>query len=211
MFRFPQATRIFFAILVVGFLFPITSHSQQPIEIIKLIHNTPLSTFKTLYIEDVEANSVSYGAAEEKAKRDGEESKSLREAKESLQEGRARLRMKLKTNIAYQALPIEIINTAPPTSASALGIELDITEFNPGSRLTRAFLGLFGGGEVTVGVKGQFVDYRTHQPIAQFFHQRHAAWTYAGEGPDRLLFNAVDDIASDIAAYMADNWKGFAQ
>ncbi len=181
-----------------------------PLNIVKVTHQVRLADFDTLYIEPVGAQNVSFGKEAEKAQKTGAESESLEDAKKTLPEAKTALRDYLIAALRRKPIPAKLPDLPPARGAKAkpaLSLEIEIADFDPGNRVARAFLGLFGGGKVRVGVKGQILHYQKQIPYIQFYHERYAAWTIAGELPKRLLLNATRDIAEDLAAYLAENWE----
>lgn len=189
---------------------PMLGHgaAERPLEMAKTIQNVQFSKYFQLYIDTVTHNAVSFGKAGLRSATSGTNTKSLQDAKATLPEAAVRLREMLKKDLRELSFSATILDEAPRVSDAkkTLTLEMEITDFDPGSRLKRAFLGLFGGGKVRVGVKGQFLEHLSIDPLVQFYHERYAAWTIAGELPNRLLLNAVDDIARDIAIYITGKW-----
>lgn len=199
--------------IFLSLILSIKTAEAAELKIAKVIKNTPFSSFTALYIEEVESGSVDYGTPSGQAKDD----KAMLEAQATLPEAQVTLKKTIEKEVNYLNLPIQILDVAPllkqsgssavPSASDAvLGVSLEISKWNPGSRLKRAFLGVFGVGKVLVGVKGEFFEYKSNQPIVQFYHERYAAWTYASEGPKRLLLNATEDIGKDLATYLREHW-----
>lgn len=97
-----------------------------------------------------------------------------------------------------------------PGAEKALRIEGAITRLGEGSRVARAFFGLYGAGKARAQSDMRFVDADTGQPVMVTADRRGAQMgLFGGDSKDHLK-ESLDDMARDLAKFLVRLSRGEA-
>ena len=124
-----------------------------------------------------------------------------------------KLQIELVLRLSDSGVFSEVINTSraerPSADAPALRLQGAITRLGRGSGAGRHFLGLFGGGTTRAQVDTQLVDVASNRVVVVTADRRlNSTGGFAGGSDEDLLGESLNDIARDLARFLARLSRG---